>query len=112
MPHCIIEYSSTLDISPSSLVEAVHQGVVESALFDVSHIKTRALAYDHFQLAGDSKDFIHVAIRLHRGRTQQQKQQLTAIVLQHLIKLQLMDTTITVETVDIDTESYAKSVTP
>lgn len=112
MPHCIIEYSNTLDISPSALVEAVHQGVRESALFDTSHIKTRAVSYEHFQLAGDSKDFIHVTIRLHSGRTTQQKQQLTATVMQYLEKLRLTAITLTIETIDIHSESYAKSSIP
>lgn len=110
MPHCIIEYSKTVDISPSCLVEAVHQAVLETALFDASHIKTRALAYEHYQLADDSRDFIHVTVRLHSGRTTQQKQQLTAMILQSLKNLGLTTTTITVEGVDIDSESYAKLV--
>lgn len=110
MPHCIIEYSDTLDIPPSRLVEAVHQAVVESALFDTSHIKTRAMAYEHFQLADNSRDFIHVTIRLHGGRTAQQKQHLTASILQALHKLRLTAITVTAEAVDIDSDSYAKLV--
>jgi len=110
VPHCIIEFSSSLDISPAFLVEAVHQGVLESALFEPSHIKTRALAYEYFQLAEDCNDFIHVTIRLHHGRTTQQKQLLTKLVLQQLAKLPLKSTTLTLETVDIETESYAKAV--
>jgi 5-carboxymethyl-2-hydroxymuconate isomerase len=110
VPHCIIEFSSSLDISPALLVEAVHHGVMKSTLFEPSHIKTRALAYEHFRLAEDYNDFIHVTIRLHHGRTTQQKQQLTKLVLRQLEKLSLKSTTITLETVDIDTESYAKAV--
>ena len=112
MPHCIIEFSSSLDISPDLLVEAVHHGVLESALFESSHIKTRALAYEYFRLAEDCNDFIHVTIRLHHGRTTQQKQQLTKLVLQQLEKLALKSTSITLETVDIETESYAKAIIP
>lgn len=110
MPHCIIEYSKTVELSPSRLVEAVHQAVLETALFDASHIKTRAMAYEHYQLADNSKEFIHVTVRLHSGRTIQQKQQLTAVILQSLEKLSLTKITITVEAVDIDSNSYAKLV--
>lgn len=110
MPHCIIEYSKTVDIAPTQLVEAVHQAVLETALFDASHIKTRAMAYEHYQLADDSKDFIHVTVRLHSGRTTQQKQQLTAVILQSLKHLNLTSMTVTVEAVDIDRDSYAKLV--
>lgn len=110
MPHCIIEYSKTVDIAPTQLVKAVHQAVLETALFDASHIKTRAMAYEHYELADDSKDFIHVTVRLHHGRTTQQKQQLTAVILQSLKQLNLTKITITVEAVDIDSNSYAKLV--
>lgn len=110
MPHCIIEFSKTLDINPVQLVKAVHQALVESALFDSSHIKTRAVAYEHFQLGDTSRDFIHLTIRLHGGRSSKQKQHLTTSVLHALEKLRLTATTITAEAVDIDRDSYAKLV--
>jgi len=110
LPHCIIEYSSTLEssLSPSRLVDVVHQSTLDSGLFDASHIKTRALAYDYFQLADKYQDFIHVTIRMHSGRTAQQKQLLTAEILQSLENLKVTSITITVEAVDMHSESYAK----
>lgn len=110
MPHCIIEYSSSLEstLSPSLLVDVVHQATLDSGLFDTSHIKTRALAYDYFQLAVEYHDFIHVTIRLHSGRTVLQKQRLTAGILQALENIKLSAITLTVEAVDMHSESYAK----
>lgn len=113
MPHCIIEYSRTLEatIAASELMAAVHQAALDSVLFNASHIKTRALAYEHYHLETEQTDFIHVIIRLHTGRTLQQKQLLTTSVLQRLVSLDLANTTTTIETIDIETESYAKQTT-
>lgn len=108
MPHCVIEFSSTLDISPNNLVHVVHQGVVDSGSFEPSHIKTRAIAYDYFQLSAEYHDFIHVSIHLHHGRTVEQKKQLTQCIMKALEKLSLSRLSITIETVDIDSDSYAK----
>ncbi len=112
MPHCIIEYSRTLEsqVSPSVLVETVHQAAVASALFDVTHIKTRALTYAHFQSGSAQADFIHVTIRLHAGRTVEQKKHLSSLVLNHLASIKLSAVTITIETVDMDSASYVKQV--
>lgn len=112
MPHCIVEYSQTLEsrISPSVLVETVHQAALASALFEVTHIKTRALAYAHYQSGSAQADFIHVTIRLHAGRTVEQKKHLSSLVLKHLTSIELSAVTITIETVDMDSASYAKQV--
>jgi len=112
LPHCIIEYSQPLEtsISPSLLIEAVHQAALASALFDASHIKTRALAYAYFQSGSAQADFIHVTIRLHAGRTVEQKKHLSSLILARLASIELSAVTITIETVDMDSESYAKQV--
>lgn len=110
MPHCIIEYSETLLISPALLNDAAYQALLESELFETSHIKTRASAYADFRLAESQHDFVHVTVRLHRGRTTQQKQMLTKLILQSLQKLPFQNTSLTVEIVDIDSDSYAKVI--
>lgn len=112
MPHCIVEYSQALEqqVSPRLLMETVHQAAVASALFDVTHIKTRALAYTHFQSDSAQSDFIHVTIRLHTGRSVEQKKHLSSLVLTRLASIELSAVTITVETVDMDSASYAKQV--
>ena len=58
----------------------------------------------------DVKRRCSICIDSGRICTTQQKQQLTKLVLRQLEKLSLKSTTITLETVDIDTESYAKAV--
>ena len=111
MPHCIIEYADELKhyIAPDSLLTCVHQAVLASDLFDVSHIKTRAINYRHYQLDDNNLSFIHITIRLHQGRSIAQRQALSASVLKATEQLGLRDTTITVEIIEMDTACYAKS---
>ena len=112
MPHCIIEHSaSTADITTdAALVSTVHQAAIDALLFDPGHIKTRSIAYPTFQLGDNHSHFIHVTVRLHRGRTEEQKKRLTNLIVERLCtSLPLADITITAETVEIDTPAYAKA---
>lgn len=111
MPHCIIEYSNSIEktVSPAKLMQAVHQAAIDSELFDTADIKTRAIAYEHF-LKGDNKDdFICVTIKAMSGRTTEQKLALSKKVSQALIELGATSCTVTVEILDIDRATYAKS---
>ncbi len=112
MPHCIIEYSQDLEakIEPQELIKIVHQGAVASKLFDESHIKTRALAYAHYQTGISDNAFIHVTAKILSGRTQKQKAELSKSILSQFEKLALSSVTITVQICDIETESYSKMV--
>ena len=112
MPHCIIEYSkgieSTIDVS--TLVSAVYQGALSSALFAPEDIKCRAIPYAHYHAGGDRVDFIHVVLKILRGRDTQQKTSLSRHVLTALEHLPLTNISLTVEVVDIETSSYQKTV--
>ena len=112
MPHCIIEYSTTLQavVVPEKLLEAVHNGAVNSGLFETSHIKTRAIAYEHFIPGYQVDDFIHVTLRILSGRDQHQKKHLSSAVLSELKSLGLSSLSITVEITDIDRDTYSKTV--
>lgn len=108
MPHCIVEHSSELDAA--TLVKAVHQGAIQSELFDCAAIKTRAISYQHH--CGDDafKHFVHVNLKILSGRTEQQKAKLSNIVLEQLKALNLSRISLTVEVSDLHRESYAKAV--
>ena len=112
MPHCIIEYSKDLEnlVKPLALINAVHQGVVTSKLFDESHIKTRTRAYSHYKTGTGDLRFLHVATYILSGRNSEQKVKLSQAILSHLELLGLTEVTITVQICDIDTESYSKAV--
>jgi 5-carboxymethyl-2-hydroxymuconate isomerase len=110
MPHCIIEHSA--EICAQQLIDAVHQGALKSDLFEAkgSDIKVRALPYKNFKTGSVTLNFIHVTLKILSGRNNQQKKQLTTIVLAHIKELSLTGCSISVEVVDIDKDSYAKFI--
>ena len=114
MPHCIIEYSSSVTdtITLDELMTSVHTAAKESALFDVNDIKTRAIAYADQIPAAKDQPFIHVCTKLLSGRSIEQRQHLSRSIFDKLSALRLpQPLSLTVEIVDIDAASYSKEVT-
>lgn len=112
MPHCILEYSQNLEqeVPPAELLETVKEACVASDLFSVEDIKLRSRAYKSFITGGQEDAFIHVMIRLLSGRTEEQKKQLSDLVLNALIQFSLKDVSLSVELCDMDRATYAKKV--
>ncbi|ALU44102.1 5-carboxymethyl-2-hydroxymuconate Delta-isomerase [Pseudoalteromonas rubra] len=110
MPHLIIEHSAHLNISVYELVQAVHQGAERTQLFDPASIKTRAIAYNDYQLGSNHQGFIHVQAHIIAGRTVAQKQLLSETLLKALHSLvngeQLH---LSVHPYDLDPEIYRKN---
>lgn len=111
MPHCIIEYSEVIDSSAQALVNCTFQGALSSGLFQAEDIKVRALGYRDYCVGGKKSPFIHVTTRLLPGRTAEQKMQLSNSILAQLDSLELANTSISVEAIDIDKSCYAKTLT-
>lgn len=109
MPHCIVEHANTID--GERLVAPVFVGALNSGLFeaDGSDIKIRTLAYSNYQVGGQKSAFIHVSLKLLKGRTEQQKITLSKCVLAQLETLALGRCSITIEVIDIESKSYMKS---
>jgi 5-carboxymethyl-2-hydroxymuconate isomerase len=118
MPHCIIEYSEELnkELKVNQLMSAVFTGAVQSLLFTKADIKVRVLPYEYFytEVTDESIDnkqrFIHVCYKILSGRTQEQRQKLSRLVLSHLNQLKIIATSISVEIVDMERESYNKKI--
>ena len=110
MPHCVIEYSRDLKAQPSSLINAVFQGTLNSQLFEESHIKTRTIAFDNYQVGAHKESFIHVTAKILSGRTLEQRSMLSESIIAALAKLDINSVTITVEVVELERESYAKKI--
>jgi len=108
MPHCIIEYSHDITIKASALMCAVYEGALASNLFEENHIKTRAIAYEHYQKGAEKDKFIHISTRILSGRTLEQRMMLSNKVLKKLVALGLKSVTITVEVIEMERESYVK----
>lgn len=110
MPHIIIEFSQGQADTEriTALLDAVHKAAASTGLFDEDHIRVRAYPCEHFYMGGEKKHFIHVQLRIHSGRDEGQKQQLSRAVLQAIKAQQWSARSITVEVVDMDRATYAK----
>lgn len=110
MPHCIAEHSS--DIDAAALLPALYHAVRDSGLFasDGSDIKVRSLVYDSYTTGGLRASFIHIAIKVLSGRTAEQKNELSHLVLQKIETLGLKKLSVTVEVIEMDRLCYAKKI--
>lgn len=110
MPHIIVEYAEKLsdDGKIIAILQAVHRSVVESGLFEESHIKTRAYPFQDFNNAGGRKPYIHIQARIKSGRDAKNKQRLSQGILASLQPMNIPAAVITVEIIDMDRNSYSK----
>lgn len=111
MPHCIVEYSQTLenDTCIQQVMQKVFDAALSTALFDAQDIKTRALAYTPKHIGGDqSVDFVHVTMRILCGRSTEQKQKLSETVFQAISGLFTRPVALSVDIYDIDKQTYRK----
>ena len=116
MPHCSIEFSKELEeeIAPQFLINSAHQGALESGLFEESHIKSRAIAYDNYKTGISDLRFIHITARILSGRNLPQKANLSKSILAEfetlLLDRKLTSISITVEICDLQREAYSKVI--
>ncbi len=111
MPHLIIEYSETLatDMQVPALLDAVHNAARVSELFPESHIKTRVIPLKFYRVGSDGGSFIHAQLRIKSGRSDAQKRSLSNAVLGAIKGQRWPAEVVTVEVVDMDVASYARS---
>lgn len=112
MPHCVIEYSSEIaeQVSIDTLMAAVYEAAFSSGLFPEYHIKTRAVAYDHFRIGQTKDTFVHVNLHLLSGRDDDQKSELSEKVLAGVESLLPQVAVVSVEIIDMHRASYRKRV--
>lgn len=112
MPHIIIEYARELadDQRGALLVQAVHDAVAKTGIFDVANIKTRAWPVLLYRVGDNDGPFIHIQCRIHGGRSEAQKRALSEAVLGAVRAQGLAAHVITVEVAELDRASYAKHV--
>lgn len=72
MPHFVIEYSSNLEdrIDPPGLVTRLHQAAVDTGVFPIKGIRTRAVRRECCRVADGHPDngFVHIDARIGPGR--------------------------------------------
>ncbi len=112
MPNLIMEYTHSVDerINVQSLLEDLHNALIESQYFEVNSIQSRAMRL-HQWLVGelsDSVDFIHVTLEPLEGLSAQQKstlsEQLMAILSEQAAHVQ----SLTVKIRDIQVSGYSR----
>lgn len=73
MPHIVIEYSANLEdeVRPMRLVEALHAAALETGVFPLAGLRTRAARREHYLVAdGDPENaFVAVSVRIGEGAT-------------------------------------------
>jgi 5-carboxymethyl-2-hydroxymuconate isomerase len=72
MPHLNIEYSANLEevLDVQALVDTIHQTALETGIFPLGGVRTRAEARKHYRIAnGDPRaGYIHMIVRIGSGR--------------------------------------------
>lgn len=111
MPHCIIEYAEGIksQIGTKELIDAVHIGIKKTAIFDIQKLKSRAIAYEHYNLV-EADFFIHVTLKILSGRSFEIKKLMSENILSELKLMPLASVSVTVDICDIDGESYSKFI--
>ena len=68
MPHQIVEYCANLDgaLNIQGLVDTLHQAAIDSGVFPVAGIRTRAVRREHYRIADGHPDnaFVNVYLRV------------------------------------------------
>jgi len=72
LPHIVIEYSANLEdeVAPTRLVEVLHAAALETGVFPLAGLRTRAERRDLYRIADGDPDhiFIAVTVRIGEGR--------------------------------------------
>ncbi|GLO62167.1 5-carboxymethyl-2-hydroxymuconate isomerase [Vibrio sp. MACH09] len=114
MPNLVLEYTNSVDerVNIQGLLEDLHQVAIDSDLFQAIDVKSRALRCHHWLIGelSDSEDFIHITFELLDGRTQEQKQQLSANLMAVLTEQASGVKSLSVNMRDMDRSTFQKVV--
>lgn len=72
MPHITVKYSANLEaqVSPRRLVDAIHRAALETSVFPIGDLRTRAERRDVYAVTDGDPDnaFVAVVARIGEGR--------------------------------------------
>jgi 5-carboxymethyl-2-hydroxymuconate isomerase len=114
MPHLIIEYSGNVRsmASPAELTRIGHKTMIDSGLFSIPDIKSRAYEAADYLVGekGSGGSFVHVRVYLLEGRSTQQKQNLSEALRTALkVPLEKIDQ-LSIDIRELAKETYRKYV--
>jgi 5-carboxymethyl-2-hydroxymuconate isomerase len=84
MPHVIVEYSANLagDLDVPALLRALHASALQTGVFPIGGLRTRAHRVEHYCIADLHTDnsFVHVQLKIGFGRDQPTKQRACELI--------------------------------
>lgn len=110
MPHFVIEGNTAIAklIDLNELNTTVFQTAVASNLFKMTNIKSRVKLYEHSIVANYEKDFIHIWVYIHKGRSFHQKRELSESLVKAIQQKVPEVFSISCNVMELDGASYFK----
>ena len=117
MPHFILEYSDNIleEVDHRQIFHDLHRLLVANGPFNLSDIKSRALAHKDFYISdgNDANAFVHLTLSIFKGRELDIRQQVGKKLLAYLENEfarsnAALKCSITVEIKEINTDTYFK----
>ena len=108
MPHFIIDCSKNIlkSHSQKEIIEQVYSSAVSTKLFHKNDIKVRVNFFKKY-LTGDKKeDFIHVFSNIMEGRTNEQKLNLSKMIVKDLVSMFPLVPNIGTNVIEFEKASY------
>jgi len=72
MPHIVVEYSAGLEyrLNLDDLIAALHGAALQTGVFPIGGLRTRAYETRHFRIADGHPDnaFVHISLKVGHGR--------------------------------------------
>lgn len=108
MPHCIIEYSSDLDIDAKELLPELHRLLSYDGEVKVANIKSRLIPVDDYFVNQGNETFAALTVKILPGRKSKWKSRKGKELLQ-LLKSNIDADKLSVEMIEMDKDLYFKS---
>ena len=119
MPHCILEYSDNLADEPKwpAIFKEIHAVLIATGEWHSADIKSRAIELHNYYIGNGSQQqaFVSLAIQILSGRSDSLKKSISENCLKvlstHFARtLEALQTSITVQIVDIHEPSYCRRI--
>lgn len=114
MPNLVLEYSNSVDerVNIQGLLEDLHQVTLNCGLFDVPSVKSRTLCCHNWLVGNeaDNVDFVHISFELLSGRTEEQKRELSRLLMQTLQEKASHICSLTINIREMDKSCFQKEV--
>ncbi|MEM9775661.1 MAG: 5-carboxymethyl-2-hydroxymuconate Delta-isomerase [Chloroflexota bacterium] len=86
MPNLILQHTNNVEFDVEAFFHPLHEALVATGAVRMKGIKSRCVRLEQFYIADGHPDYklVHVDIILREGRSQEVKEQISQIVMEHL----------------------------